>query len=227
MMNRLYFNFLIVFAALAVAGCSLKQTPRQQPESVDTIPMLVMQVQKCSRLYTAEYKMHKIITHDDEIRMKGKFLNQDYDVALPMGSRKIAIPIDATVKAYIDLSSFSEKNVRRVGDKIDVTLPDPRVEMTSSRINHGEIRKYVALTRQNFSDKEMAGYEQQGRQAIINDIPQTGIMEMAKESAARVMVPFFVGMGFNEKDITISFRKDFSDNEIKKMIVTASDAERI
>ncbi len=227
MMNRLYFNFLIVFAALAVAGCSLKQTPRQQPESVDTIPMLVMQVQKCSRLYTAEYKMHKIITHDDEIRMKGKFLNQDYDVALPMGSRKIAIPIDATVKAYIDLSSFSEKNVRRVGDKIDVTLPDPRIEMTSSRINHGEIRKYVALTRQNFSDKEMAGYEQQGRQAIINDIPQTGIMEMAKESAARVMVPFFVGMGFNEKDITISFRKDFSDNEIKKMIVTASDAERI
>ena len=227
MMNRLYFNFLIVFAALAVAGCSRKQTPWQQPESVDTIPMLVMQVQKCSRLYTAEYKMHKIITHDDEIRMKGKFLNQDYDVALPMGSRKIAIPIDATVKAYIDLSSFSEKNVRRVGDKIDVTLPDPRIEMTSSRINHGEIRKYVALTRQNFSDKEMAGYEQQGRQAIINDIPQTGIMEMAKESAARVMVPFFVGMGFNEKDITISFRKDFSDNEIKKMIVTASDAERI
>lgn len=227
MMNRLYFKFLIVFAALAVAGCSRKQTPRQQSESVDTIPMLVMQVQKCSRLYTAEYKMHKIITHDDEIRMKGKFLNQDYDVALPMGSRKIAIPIDATVKAYIDLSSFSEKNVRRVGDKIDVTLPDPRIEMTSSRINHGEIRKYVALTRQNFSDKEMAGYEQQGRQAIINDIPQTGIMEMAKESAARVMVPFFVGMGFNEKDITISFRKDFSDNEIKKMIVTASDAERI
>lgn len=227
MMNRLYFNFLIVFAALAVAGCSRKQTPPQPPESVDTIPMLVMQVQKCSRLYTAEYKMHKIITHDDEIRMKGKFLNQDYDVALPMGSRKIAIPIDATVKAYIDLSSFSEKNVRRVGDKIDVTLPDPRIEMTSSRINHGEIRKYVALTRQNFSDKEMAGYEQQGRQAIINDIPQTGIMEMAKESAARVMVPFFVGMGFNEKDITISFRKDFSDNEIKKMIVTASDAERI
>ncbi|WP_337478404.1 DUF4230 domain-containing protein [Prevotella pectinovora] len=226
MMNRLYFNFLIVFAALAVAGCSRKQTPQQQPESVDTIPMLVMQVQKCSRLYTAEYKMHKIITHDDEIRMKGKFLNQDYNVALPMGSRKIAIPIDATVKAYIDLSSFSEKNVRRVGDKIDVTLPDPRIEMTSSRINHGEIRKYVALTRQNFSDKEMAGYEQQGRQAIINDIPQTGIMEMAKESAARVMVPFFVGMGFNEKDITISFRKDFSDNEIKKMIVTASDAER-
>lgn len=226
MMNRLYFNFLIVFAALAVAGCSRKQTPRQQPEYVDTIPMLVMQVQKCSRLYTAEYKMHKIITHDDEIRMKGKFLNQDYNVALPMGSRKIAIPIDATVKAYIDLSSFSEKNVRRIGDKIDVTLPDPRIEMTSSRINHGEIRKYVALTRQNFSDKEMAGYEQQGRQAIINDIPQMGIMEMAKESAARVMVPFFVGMGFNEKDITISFRKDFSDNEIKKMIVTASDAER-
>ena len=116
MMNRIYFNFLIVFAALAVAGCSRKQTPRHQPESVDTIPMLVMQVQKCSRLYTAEYKMHKIITHDDEIRMKGKFLNQDYDVALPMGSRKIAIPIDATVKAYI--ISFHEPHQPRRDKKI-------------------------------------------------------------------------------------------------------------
>ena len=225
-MNKRLLYIIICITCLTAAACSHGETERTGDKQIDTIPMLVMQVQKFSRLYTAEYKLHKIITHDDEIRVKGKFLNQEYDMALPMGSRKIAIPVDATVKSYIDLSSFSAKNIIRKGRKIEIILPDPRIEMTSSRINHGEIRKYVALTRQNFSDKEMANYEQQGRQAIINDVPKAGITEMAKESATKVLVPFFVGMGFDEKDITVSFRKDFSDAEIIKMIETASDAER-
>ena len=125
------------------------------------------------------------------------------------------------------------KDVNSISDRYPI-LKKPMLRGTVSLIESLVIgirslsysAKMAGEEDEQLSDKEMAGYEQQGRQAIINDIPQTGIMEMAKESAARVMVPFFVGMGFNEKDITISFRKDFSDNEIKKMIVTASDAER-
>lgn len=217
---------LIATICFLAMSCSHEEAKTQKPKAVDTIPVLVMQIQKCSRLYAAEFKMHKIVTHDDEIRVKGKFLSRDYDVALPVGSRKVAIPIDATVKSYIDLSSFSANNISRNGKKIEITLPDPRIELTASRINHGEIRKYVALTRQNFSDEELASYERQGRDAIINDIPETGITEMAKESAAKVLVSFFVGMGFDENDITITFRKDFSAGDIKKMIETASDAEK-
>lgn len=211
---------------MTLVSCAGRKAEDEKRKQADTIPMLIMQVKMCSKLYTAEYKMHKIVTHDDEVRLKGKILQHDYDMALPIGTRKIAIPIDATIKAYVDMAGFGKESIRRNGRKIEILLPDPRIELTSSRINHGEIKKYVALMRQDFSDAELADYEQQGRQAIINDIPQTGITEMAKESAAKVLVPFFVGMGFDEKDITVTYRKDFSPDEIMKMVETASDAER-
>lgn len=211
---------------MTIVSCSGRKAEDEKRKQVDTIPMLIMQVKRCSKLYTAEYKMHKIVTHDDEVRLKGKILQHDYDMALPIGTRKIAIPIDATIKAYVDMAGFGKESIRRNGRKIEILLPDPRIELTSSRINHGEIKKYVALMRQDFSDAELADYEQQGRQAIINDIPQTGITEMAKESAAKVLVTFFVGMGFDEKDITVTYRKDFTPAEIMKMVETASDMER-
>lgn len=226
MKKLLTYIILTAAALLTMASCSGRKSEQAKRKQVDTIPMLIQQVKRCSKLYTAEYKMHKIVTHDDEVRLKGKILQHDYDMALPIGTRKIAIPIDATIKAYVDMAGFGKENIRRNGKKIEILLPDPRIELTSSRINHGEIKKYVALMRQDFSDAELADYEQQGRQAIINDIPQTGITEMAKESAAKVLVAFFVGMGFDEKDITVTYRKDFTPAEIMKMVETASDMER-
>lgn len=225
-MKKFLIYIIIATSLLTMASCSGRKTADKKRKQVDTIPMLILQVKRCSKLYTAEYKMHKIVTHNDEVRVKGKILQHDYDMALPIGTRKIAIPIDATIKAYVDMAGFGKENIRRNGKKIEILLPDPRIELTSSRINHGEIKKYVALMRQDFSDAELADYEQQGRQAIINDIPQTGITEMAKESAAKVLVAFFVGMGFDEKDITVTYRKDFTPAEIMKMVETASDMER-
>ena len=210
------------FSALS---CTEKAKPDDTPAAIDTIPTLITQVKKCSRLYTAEYKIHKIITHNDEVRAKGKILNHEYDVALPVGERKVAIPVDATIKAYIDFGDFSELNIKRNGRKMEILLPDPHVQLTASRINHGEIRKYVAMMRQNFSDAELANYEQQGRKAIINDIPRLDITDMAKESATKIIVPFFVGMGFNEEDITVTFRKDFTAKEIIRMVDPTTEIE--
>lgn len=210
------------FSALS---CTEKAKPDDTPAAIDTIPILITQVKKCSRLYTAEYKIHKIITHNDEVRAKGKILNHEYDVALPVGERKVAIPVDATIKAYIDFGDFSERNIKRNGRKMEILLPDPHVQLTASRINHGEIRKYVAMMRQNFSDAELANYEQQGRKAIINDIPRLDITDMAKESATKIIVPFFVGMGFNEEDITVTFRKDFTAKEIIRMVDPTTEIE--
>ena len=210
------------FSALS---CTEKAKPDDTPAAIDTIPTLITQVKKCSRLYTAEYKIHKIITHNDEVRAKGKILNHEYDVALPVGERKVAIPVDATIKAYIDFGDFSERNIKRNGRKMEILLPDPHVQLTASRINHGEIRKYVAMMRQNFSDAELANYEQQGRKAIINDIPRLDITDMAKESATKIIVPFFVGMGFNEEDITVTVRKDFTAKEIIRMVDPTTEIE--
>lgn len=206
----------ITIVCLCCSACKDDSTPATMQEETDSIPSLVMQVQKCSRLYTTEYHIHKIVTHDDIVRLKGSFLQQEFDIPLPMGERKIAIPMDATLKAYIDLSHFSEKNIERDGDHITILLPDPQVVMTSSKINQKEIKEYVGLTRSHFTDKEMTSYEQQGRQAILNTVPDLGIVENAQENAARVLVPMIAQMGYSEEQITIAFRKGLDIRQLIK-----------
>lgn len=211
--------YLILFLSILLigmtSGCGSKAN--EAPTIVDqrdTIPSLVTQIQKCSRLYTTEYHIHKVITHNDEIRLKGNVLRQDFDISLPLGQRKIAIPMDATLKAYIDFSNFSESNIERYGSKITILLPDPQVVMTSSKINQKDIREYVGLTRSRFSDKELSSYEQQGRQAILNSVPSMGIVETAQANAARVLVPMLTEMGYQEKDIIIAFRKNLDIRQL-------------
>lgn len=180
--------------------------------------MLIMQIQKCSRLYTTEYKVHKIVTHDDVVKLRGNLLKQNINIQLPLGDRKVAIPMDATLKAYIDFSGFTEKNVERDSNKITILLPDPKVELTSTKINQKEIRSYVGLVRAGFSDEEMTRYEQQGREAIIQSIPQLGLVEMARESAARTLIPLIQQMGYREEDITIAYRKEFRPFDVRKYL---------
>ena len=210
-----------VLACMLFFACSEGKEQKAEEanyQSIDTIPMLVMQVQKCSKLYTSEFKVHKIVTHDDVIRLKGSVLQQAYNFKIPLGERKIAIPMDATLKAYIDFSQFSEKSIERNGDRITILLPDPKVTMTSSKIDQKSIREYVALTRAHFSDAEMTNYEQQGRAAIMQSIPELGIIDLAKTNAAKVLVPMFVQLGYKEENITIAFRKDFNQNNIMRLI---------
>lgn len=188
-----------------------------EPVTQDSLPNLITQVRKCSRLYTTEYHIHKIVTHDDVVRLKGNFLKKDFNIALPLGERKIAIPMDATVKAYIDMEGITEDNIERNGDHLTLILPDPKLMLTSSKIQQKEIREYVGVMRSHFTDREMASYEQQGRQAIINHLTDLDFLRTAQENATRVLVPLLVQLGYKEENITIAFRKNLS---IRQLIST-------
>jgi p-aminobenzoyl-glutamate transporter AbgT len=65
----------------------------------------------------------------------------------------------------------------------------------------------------------MSNYEQQGRLAIISNIPQMRIMETAQANAARVLVPMIKQMGYREENITIAFRKNLTINDIIKRTI--------
>lgn len=201
---------------LAGLSASCGSGPAEQATAVvtDTVPSLVMQIQKTSRLYTTEYHIHKIITHDDVVRLKGNLLQQEFNIALPLGERKIAIPMDATLKAYIDFSDFSEKNIERDDNRITILLPDPKVTLTSTKIDQKAVKEYVGLARSRFTDKELSSYEQQGRQTILDNIPNMDILPTAQANAARVLVPMLTQMGYQEQHITIAFRKNLSIQQL-------------
>lgn len=195
---------LLLLAIFMSASCKRSGTDGGGA-SIDTIPMMVQQIKECSRLYTAEYKVHKIITHSDTSKISATVLGQKLNLNLPGGRRKVAIPIDAVLKAYIDFSNFSEDNVRSEGGKIYIDLPTPHVTITSSKIDHEGIKKYVSIIRSDFSDEELALYEKQGRQDIINDIPNLGILNTARRSAASQLLPLISMLGIPQENIVITF----------------------
>lgn len=220
---------ILLVIALAFARCSdsasdVSSVRGQVPGSnlPGTCP-LTEQLQQCSRLYTAEYRVHKIITHDDALRLKGQLLSKSFNLKVPLADRKIAIPMDAKIKAYIDFSEFSEKNIERSGDKITIILPDPQVVMTSSKIDQQNVKQYVGLTRAHFSDEELANYQQQGREAILQSIPDMGIEETARANSAKVLVPMLTQLGYEEQNITIAFRKDLDFKQRFKGLIRFED----
>ena len=223
-----FFIFLLVAVVVVIGVLMCQGTVVQESgdgsqssgdyRSVDSLPMLITQIQKCSKLYTAEYRVHKIVTHDDVLRLKGTLLQRQFNIKLPLGDRKIAIPIDAKLKAWIDFSQITERNIEQRGDHITIILPDPQVTMTSSKIDQKNVKQYVALARSNFSDAEMSAYEQQGRAAIINDIPNLGILETAQANAAKVLVPMLTAMGYEEHQVTVAFRKHYDAADVQGLV---------
>ena len=217
--------FVIVLCLSLLSACRGEET-KAEAVRVDTLS-LVMQVKECARLYTAEYEVHKLVLKDDPLRVKGNLFQRAFDVKVPIGERKVMIPLDVTLKAYIDFTGFDEKNVLRSGDRIVVTLPDPRVVVTSSRINHDEVKQFVSLTRSDYTSAELADFTRQGEDEILASVPQLGILEMARENAAHVLVPMLTRLGYDERNIVISFRKDFTTADMPLLLEREGRTEKL
>ena len=219
------FYFVIVLCLSLLSACRGEET-KAEAVRVDTLS-LVMQVKECARLYTAEYEVHKLVLKDDPLRVKGNLFQRAFDVKVSIGERKVMIPLDVTLKAYIDFTGFDEKNVLRSGDRIVVTLPDPRVVVTSSRINHDEVKQFVSLTRSDYTSAELADFTRQGEDEILASVPQLGILEMARENAAHVLVPMLTRLGYDERNIVISFRKDFTTADMPLLLEREGRTEKL
>ena len=211
--------FALLLIVFFTNKCISSSTEKEE-ERTDSVPRptLIMQLQRCSRLNTAEIKLHKIITHDDEMKLSGKLMGKELSVNIPAGKRKVAIPLYATVKASIDLGKMTDDDIVREGDKITIYLPQPDVEITETHIDHEGVRQFVAITRSNFSDEELQKYELEGRKSIEASLGSLGIENMARESAARQLIPIVQAFGFKDTDITITFRKDEKNNTILRRI---------
>ena len=204
---------------MAFASCGGDGKSKDALAKEDSLPILVQQIRFTSRLYTTEYQVHKIITHDDDIRLKGKFMDKKYDVALPMTSRKIAIPVNVDLRGYIDFGQFSEKNVKADGNKIEIILPDPKVELLGSKVEYDKIRKKVSFMRSDFSSEEMFRFEEQGVETVKKSIARLGIIDDARKSAANTLIPLISRLGYKKENITITFRKDFTDEDVDSIYV--------
>ena len=204
---------------LFLIGCGKKQEAQTGGKtSVDTLTVLATHISACSRLYTSQYDLRKILIYTDTTTLNGNFLNQHVKVNVPFSDRRIAIPITATAKAYIDLGKLKKDDVVKRGDKIEIVLPDPEIVLTSTTIDHAGVKQKVGLLRHNFSDNEITKIQQTGRTELIKSLSQTNILEDAKANAARVIIPLAAQCGYKEENVTVTFRRNFGASDVPMLI---------
>ena len=210
---------------IAVGSCETTESSHTEalyaPVEADSldVPRLVLKIQKCSRLYSTEYKIRKIITHEDQKVIKVGGMSFD----LPLTDRHIAIPLDATLKAYVDMSEFSENNIATNGTRIIVTLPEPKIEVTSAIVQHDKTQEHVALVRQNYTAKEQENLHRQGLISITENAMENGILENARASVARTLVPMLQQMGYEDRNIEVRFSKqEYNLNDLPLLLDSKS-----
>lgn len=219
-MQKIFSSLFLLAVLLFANGCGKGQraadaAKQDSAVATDTTAFLVSQAVRCARLYASEYHIHKLVRFSDESYLDGKLGGQTIHAKVSLGERKILIPIDATVKAYVDFAEFSAKNVERDARHITITLPDPKMEITATKIDNQGVRQYVDLTRSNFSDADILRLAKQGEDSISAHINRTDIMQRAQQSAAEVLLPILKRMGYADTDATVCFRSDLRPEEIK------------
>lgn len=205
----------VVAALLCSCGGDAKTgEPQAAASPTDTTAVVLRQARQCARLYTNAYEVRKIITLSDDARLKGKFLIFPVDMKLPTGDRKIAVPIDVSVRASIDLAKLSEADIRRDAGGVHITLPEPEITVTASKIDNRAVREYVGTLRSSFSDEELVSMARQGRDSIVSHLDKRQIAEDARLSAANTLLPMLHSLGFDAASTTIGFRSDFRPDDI-------------
>lgn len=191
------------------AGDSKSQDADRHPYSPSAVAAAISRE---GRLYTATCHVHKIVLFTDEAQFNSPLI----DVTIP-GNRKVAIPIDVTIKGYVDFSQFDADAIEIHDSICRITLPDPHVVISASKIDHAAVRQYVSMTRSHFSDADINRLAAQGEDTIANHLASYGIIERSRESCARTLRLDLARMGYKQSNVIIRFRKDYTNQDLRAL----------
>lgn len=167
------------------------------------------------RLYVVQYNVHKILTYEDLSTLDGHLLGEKFSIPI-VGDRKIALPVDATIKGYIE---FNGSTVDEVDDKIIVTLPEPRLEMTSSIVDYDREKQYLSWNRFSFSEEEKESLLKTGKKKILQSLNRRDVMDRSRKSAFNALLPILEGCGYAPENVVIRFVDDDKIDALKESVL--------
>lgn len=192
-----------------------KEYPTEEKMKKTDDMLLINRIAQQSKLYTAEYRIHKIVTHEDLLKLKGQIFGIDFEHRFNIGDRRIAIPIEVTLKAYVDFSTFSNHNVEQWGSFIHIILPDPKIVLTASKVDHQGIKQFKSLWRSAYTDEEMTEFTRQGVESVLAEVPNMELLHTARDCAAQTLIPLLTSLGYEEDHIIITFREGIKTESIE------------
>lgn len=178
--------FLLLSTGFVFGSCSQK----------DKLDEAFSKAVSCAELGTVEYTITKLVIADDDAFYK-------------FGDRKIIFSCTTTMKAGIDLKDFKREDVvaSKDGKSVDVQLPQPKI--LSFNMSAEDIKleySKVSGLRTGFNTDERNNLLKQGEKAILDDAPNLGIYEDAKENATEFFKALLGQCGY--ENVNVTFKVD-------------------
>ena len=151
-------------------------------------------IKDMTELGTVEYTIRKIFKADDAVWYK-------------YGDRKILFTSTSYLKAGINLGEFSPTDVTfdRKNKTVNVTLPKASLlSFNMPEENIELVYSHVSGFRQDFDIKEREILKKQAEEAILEDIPNLGILQDAEQNAEGFFTAMFNRFGY--ETITVNFK---------------------
>lgn len=183
-MKRFLF-YLIAIIGLSFTSCK---------DSKDLAEEALAKIPSAAEIGTVEYVITKLIKANDNTAFY-KF-----------GDRKIVFSCRATMKAGVDMQTFTANDVVFTDTDVTITLPQPKV--LAFNINPEDIRmEYCKVSgmRSGFTAEERLDLLQQGEKAILDDAENLGILNDAKTNAVEFFKMLLAHCGF--ENVNVCFKE--------------------
>lgn len=157
-----------------------------------------------SELATVEYKLNKIIRVKDD-----SFF----------GSRRLLIEAPATVKAGIDLSKITSKDIVRTDKTITVYLPKPELlDLIVDMKNIREVVNETSTFRSQFSPEEKNYYLRNGEKTVREYIKngKIDILNVSVVNARLILSAWLKRLGYEDVEIVFQPQGIQGKNEMMK-----------
>ncbi len=201
---KLFLSTLLVLLLFACSG-NEKTSDDSQANKIDTIGVLWERVHHCSKLEVAEYTVLKTVSFDDKSQLK----LFGYSTPLP-GEKRLMIPIEVKMKITVDLSFVTPNDISANDSTIVISIPAPKIEITSTKIDHDKSQESVSWFRSNFTEQEREKFMKQGIEEVKKSISCMEINNIAKSNTENVLQPILLNIGF-KKNLNVTFK----ESEIK------------
>ena len=132
-----------------------------------------------------------------------------------LGQRTAIIPVQANIKAGVNLSKIN--NVRIAEGKAYITLPPPTIEIESTKVLNDQIVTSVGPLRADFSADELTEIANKGRNAIEEKLNDYGLIDPAQDQAEVIIANIVRKMGLEP---VFERRSVYENQELIRFVTT-------
>ena len=206
---KIYLAFLIIGAVMGTLGLKIlsRTFSTRKSAPVVTANVIVEQLQEVQDLVSMEYHYKNVGAYDDAGASLGI-------LTIPFTGKKALVTYQGVLKAGIDVSLLNPQ-VDEESHLITLTLPEAKIIAHDVDQNSMEIYDESASIFRPFKMSDFNEFMKQEKERVLQDAIASGVLEQAREKAARTVEGLLKKMSVTE-EYKIGWSSEVPDAETQE-----------